>query len=318
MTFLKPDSSHVPQAVALAYKSYLKQSATSPFPVCDAVVQLEQGISALFEKGTCLAVMDDSHMLGYLGFRSPIEGFFGNCKGAYSPLYGSAMIENEHSGKLLSLLFEQLAADLSKQGVTSYALTKYADDTPAGQSLVLNGFGIRCGDSINTLSALADALPPFSDCSVRELSYHEGNVLFPLFEGLCGHLLGSPTFFPTKPMTPERFQSHYLNGNRFFVAYDGENPIGYIKLSDEGENFITLHQSMLNISGAYVLPQYRGQQISQAILSYIVNALQQEGYTHLGVDCETVNPTALHFWGKYFTPYTYSYHRRIDERALHL
>ena len=31
-------------------------------------------------------------------------------------------------------------------------------------------------------------------------------------------------------------------------------------------------------------------------------------------DCETLNPTALNFWGKYFDPYTYSFARRIDER----
>lgn len=34
-----------------------------------------------------------------------------------------------------------------------------------------------------------------------------------------------------------------------------------------------------------------------------------------GVDCETLNPTALRFWRKYFRPYTYSYIRRLDERV---
>lgn len=43
---------------------------------------------------------------------------------------------------------------------------------------------------------------------------------------------------------------------------------------------------------------------------------QERGKTYLGVDYETVNPTALHFWTKYFTPYTYSYIRRIDERVV--
>lgn len=42
----------------------------------------------------------------------------------------------------------------------------------------------------------------------------------------------------------------------------------------------------------------------------------RSGKTHLGVDYETVNPTALYFWTKYFTPYTYSYIRRIDERVV--
>ena len=33
------------------------------------------------------------------------------------------------------------------------------------------------------------------------------------------------------------------------------------------------------------------------------------------VDCETLNPTALRFRGKYFVPFTYSFCRRIDERC---
>ena len=37
---------------------------------------------------------------------------------------------------------------------------------------------------------------------------------------------------------------------------------------------------------------------------------------YIGVDCETLNPTALRFWNKYFDSYTYSYARRIDERVV--
>ena len=41
---------------------------------------------------------------------------------------------------------------------------------------------------------------------------------------------------------------------------------------------------------------------------------ENEGKEYLGVDYETLNPTALRFWDKYFQNYTYSYVRRIDER----
>lgn len=36
----------------------------------------------------------------------------------------------------------------------------------------------------------------------------------------------------------------------------------------------------------------------------------------MGVDYETLNPTALNFWTKYFKPCTYFFARRIDERIL--
>ena len=56
--------------------------------------------------------------------------------------------------------------------------------------------------------------------------------------------------------------------------------------------------------------------MAQALLAFIVDTLKTEGVTHLGVDCETLNPTALNFWGKYFETYTYSFARRIDERIV--
>ena len=39
-------------------------------------------------------------------------------------------------------------------------------------------------------------------------------------------------------------------------------------------------------------------------------------YVRLGVDCESMNPTALGFWSKYFDAYTHSVVRRIDENAI--
>jgi len=45
--------------------------------------------------------------------------------------------------------------------------------------------------------------------------------------------------------------------------------------------------------------------------------LKEEGYKLLGVDYESFNSTANGFWLKYFTPYTNSVVRRIDECALH-
>jgi hypothetical protein len=41
-----------------------------------------------------------------------------------------------------------------------------------------------------------------------------------------------------------------------------------------------------------------------------------EGYTRLGADFESFNPAASGFWLKYFTAYTNSVARRIDDRIL--
>ncbi len=69
---------------------------------------------------------------------------------------------------------------------------------------------------------------------------------------------------------------------------------------------------MLNICGAYCLEKYRGQGLSRALLNHVLHTLHREGIAYLGVDYETMNPTAAGFWEKTFTPYTASLVRRID------
>ena len=74
---------------------------------------------------------------------------------------------------------------------------------------------------------------------------------------------------------------------------------------------------MCNICGAFCLHEYRGKSIYQNLLNFTITKLKEEGYILLGVDFESFNPTAYGFWLKYFTAYTNSVVRRIDECALH-
>ena len=62
--------------------------------------------------------------------------------------------------------------------------------------------------------------------------------------------------------------------------------------------------------------EYRGKGAYQNLLNFTIATLKSEGYTRFGVDFESLNPTAYGFWTKYFTPYTHSVVRRIDENIL--
>ena len=70
------------------------------------------------------------------------------------------------------------------------------------------------------------------------------------------------------------------------------------------------------LCSALVLPEHRGKGIFQGLLNYAITKLKAEGFDSLGVDFESFNPTASGFWLKYFTAYTKSVVRRIDECAL--
>lgn len=62
--------------------------------------------------------------------------------------------------------------------------------------------------------------------------------------------------------------------------------------------------------------EHRGKGVCQNLLNFVISTLNADGYTQLGVDFESFNPAARGFWLKYFTPYTHSVVRRIDERIL--
>jgi ribosomal protein S18 acetylase RimI-like enzyme len=112
----------------------------------------------------------------------------------------------------------------------------------------------------------------------------------------------------------EMIASAEKNKSRFFCVQKQGNLIGYLKINETGENFITRDPGLINICGAYLLPEYRGVGIYTQLLSYSLYKLKTEGYQYVGVDFESANPTARGFWLKYFTPYTHSLVRRVDER----
>lgn len=259
------------------------------------------------------AAVCNGKLVGYLLFAGPWDGFFGDVKGVFSPLGASAIsYEYENRRRLASMLFASVAEEFVKQGVFSCALSRYAHDEETAKSFVLNGFGIRCSDAVREISKLT---LPCSPDSVRftELPLGELERIRKLRYGLVKHLEKAPIFCPTDM---ERYEQWFTKENmRVFAAESEGEIIGFISLEDEAENFIAGHVGMKNICGAYFDEQYRGKGIAQRLLGFICDTLKSEGVTHLGVDCETLNPTALNFWGKYFVPYTYSFARRIDERS---
>lgn len=256
----------------------------------------------------------DGRVVGYILFMGPWDNFFGNVKGVFSPLGGSAFsVDYENRGRLASQLFAAVAEDFVKNNVLSCALSRYAHDEETAKSFVMNGFGIRCCDAVREISKM-DLSNALCNAEFEELSVDEFSSVKHLQKGLHNHLASAPTFFPSAPFDDWFERWIKREDMRVFVAKSNENIIGFISIADSAENFIAESDGVKNICGAYFDEKYRGMGIAQGLLSFIRNVLMSEGVTHLGVDCETLNPTALNFWGKYFLPYTYSFARRIDER----
>ncbi len=315
ITFEKFTEKHIDEAVKLALAELdNERKHCHDLPHKDFSKHLAGILHWLSSQPFGKAAINNGKLVGYLIFAGPWEGFFGDVNGVFSPLGGSAFsYDYENRGRLASMLFASVAEEFVKQGVFSCALCRYAHDEEIAKSFILNGFGIRCSDAVREMSNLA--LPNRSDnIHFVELSSSEFERIRKLRSGLVKHLARAPIFYPTDM---ERYEQWFQKeGMRVFAAESDGEIIGFISLEDGAENFITEHDTMKNICGAYFNENYRGSGIAQSLLSFVADTLKAEGTTHLGVDCETLNPTALNFWGKYFEPYTYSFARRIDERII--
>ncbi|MDO5522384.1 MAG: GNAT family N-acetyltransferase [bacterium] len=305
---------YVDEALKLALWEYDKECNACPELVrADFTGNLRECLQALFSKGYGKIAMDEGKLIGYLAFWKPCDGFFGNVKGAFSPLGGSGFIGKNRS-KTASKLFAATAEELIKEEICSYAVSRYAHDEEVGKSFVLNGFGIRCSDAILNLHNRKKCNTNNTKITYRELEKEEKEAVAELRMGLIRHIFAAPTFLPSD--TSNFYNWFKRDDIRIVAAFDGEKAVGFMSITDTAETFITEYKNMPNICGAFVEQEYRETGIADELLEYVCSICEQEGNTYLGVDCETLNPTALHFWGKHFENYTYSYHRRIDERCI--
>ena len=306
------NAKYADEAVAIAITDYKKECEASPALLkADFADIIKESINNLFENGRGKIALEDNKLVGYLGFWGPWDGCFGNAKGVFCPLTACGFTGVDR-GKTASILYASIAGEMAQEEVYVYSLSLYAHDEEVARSFAMNGFGIRCSDAMMKLSDRNVTSTKEMNLTVQELKPEEKKQINPLRKGLVKHLAEAPVFFPTDLSSyDEWFQKDDI---RVFAAMKEGEAIGFLSLNEEAENFITEHSKVINICGMYVAESYRNMGIAQQLLEAVCSICEKEGKTHLGVDCETLNPTALRFWDKYFTNYTYSYSRRIDER----
>jgi ribosomal protein S18 acetylase RimI-like enzyme len=313
MRFVPLTDQHIPEAVVLAQEGYAREREHVPaLDVADVSGVLTEAISALVRDGHGVAAVEDGRLAGYMAFFGPYGGFWGTGVGCYTPLHGHGAAGADRE-RLYSLLFQHVAGVLTVQGADTFAITTYRHGHDVRSALSLIGFGIRNADAIRAIDPPLDVAPA-PGITYGEIPWSAAGELLPLKNGLVRHLRQSPAFVANAEFTSESFAELLSERQtRFFVARDDDTPIGYLEIADEGESFLSAAPDMQNICGAFLLADYRGRGIYQSLLQFVMTTLRDEGVRRIGVDFETMNPTALHFWTKYFDVYTHSFARRIDD-----
>ncbi len=304
---------HIIKARELALACYEEERSKVPaLPDAGAFPDL----TYFADNGLGVAALKNGKMAGFLCSTMPFDHAFRSTdvKGVFSPMGANGAIP-ENRAKIYAAMYQEAACKWVSAGAVSHGICLYAHDEIAQQQFFKYGFGLRCVDSIRPME-------PFHCVSCEEYKFSElTSSEYPLAYSLeimlHRHYISSPFFMNRKPETCETFcETCVRDHDRCFVAQYEDKICAYLKISESGETFITEKPDYLHITGAFCLEEHRGKGVYQNLLNYVIKLLKAEGYTHLGVDFESINPTAYGFWSKYFTEYTHGLVRRIDERIL--
>lgn len=303
----------IPAAEQLAMENYREERQAVPeLKESPALPSLKK----IAENGLGVAAVEGEELLGFLGAYGPWEPVFctSNVRGIFSPIHAhGAKMRNR--ARIYQRMYQSAAEKWVAAGATSHAISLYAHDKAAQEAFFTYGFGMRCMDLIRDLNVPSEEIA--AQCSYVELPASRQQELRLLRTALSDHLAQSPCFMRESEEDLLRWLGkREMNPPRTFMAERDGRVVAYIEVTEAGENFAVNDSKTRNICGAYCLPECRGGNVAQGLLFHVIDVFRAEGFERLGVDCESINPTALHFWSKYFTAYTHSVVRRIDENAV--
>jgi len=304
MTITDFAEAHIEQAMRLAGAAYEQERALVP-----ALPDIQVPDLRRFAKNNLgVAAFDGEEMLGFLCAQGPFKKAFATTpvKGAWSPVHANAAVGDR--ARVYHRMYQAAAEKWVNAGALAHCVSLYAHDEAAKQAWFTYGFGMRCIDAIKMIDTGA-ALPEGDFFELPRERFKEA-------QGLRKALYryeGESPYFMKKRFSPDNPDKQ--KDARVFVARQGGQFAAYLKICNSDKPFASHAPDMMDICGVYAIPEIRGTELYANLLRYVETILAKEGYTRLGVDYESFNPTALYFYPKHFTVYTNSLVRRIDERG---
>ena len=313
MTITDFTREHLAMASALTRACYEEERQCTP--ALPEMVKFPD-LTYFADNGLGVAAFEEGEMAGFLCCNSPFDHAFQttDVKGVFSPM-GSNAARRENREKVYARLYEEAAKKWVGAGALSHGICLCAHDYAAQRQFFRYGFGMRCVDAVRLMDPLE--CEPCEGYTFSEITSGDYSAVYPLDTRKTEHFYKSPCFMKKAPDTYTEFCKEIeASQKRCFAAYCQDTVCAYLTVAKSGETFISEYPGYLHINDAYCLESHRHKGLYQNLLNYVIHVLKKEGYTHLGVDFESINPAASGFWSKYFTPYTHGVVRRIDERIL--
>ena len=86
--------------------------------------------------------------------------------------------------------------------------------------------------------------------------------------------------------------------SQFFIAWEGEAPIGYLKINTGQAQTEPQGEASLEIERIYVKNAYQGKKVGQLLYEQALSIARQQHKTHLWLGVWEENPKAIRFYGK--------------------
>ncbi|MBP7175548.1 MAG: GNAT family N-acetyltransferase [Thermoclostridium sp.] len=304
---------HIETAAHLARFNYEEERGFVPIlPPIDRVPDLKP----YAQNGFGVAAFEGNTMVGFLCSVPPFQNAFGStcATGVYSPMGANGAI-GDNRARIYARLYQAAAKKWVRAGASSHAICLYAHDRESQDQFFRYGFGLRCADAIRGVDEIV--APPCEGYSFSELTSDNVLEVLPLENMLDHGYMDSPFFMHRTLNNEEEFLKNVECFQPvYFVARHEGRIVAFIRAEVDGETFIQETPGYLHVKGAYCMPEYRGKGLNQTLLNMLIQKMKKNRYTLLGVDFESINPSAWGFWLKYFDAYTHSVVRRVDEKAV--
>jgi GNAT superfamily N-acetyltransferase len=176
---------------------------------------------------------------------------------------------------------------------------------------------VRVVDALRDLTPLGNDRP--DGLTMRLLEPEDAEVLAPLADALAEHVAAPPTSVYVPRGCDAAYHRSWLAepGHWVWLAEVAGAPVGYLRAQAETDDVAWVVQAadVLAVSGAYVLPEYRGRGMATALLDTALAHARALGKAACSVDFESQNETAVGFWLRHFAPVCVSVLRRVDPRS---
>lgn len=264
-------------------------------------------LERFFTRHPGLAALHGGQLLGYLGW-IVVPNFRGaGYTAAYVAEWWHAA---QDDGKLpiYQALYRAASAEWAAAGCRAHAITLLANDPLAERAWFRQGFGMLVIDAIRLLTPL-EALPA-AGLTIRKAGAADAAALAALDAVHFAHYSQPPVFMAARAGLDAAGNQEFLAkpGNAVWLGCDGERLAGFLRFDAneyEGAS-ITNGAGVVGITGAFVLPEYRGYRLAPALLAAALADYAAQGYRACAVDFESFNPEAANFWVKFFQPVCHS------------